>query len=131
MIVLDASAAIELLLGTASGRRVARRVASPDETLHAPHLIDVEVAQVLRRFVLSSGLSAGRAEEALADLGELDLIRYSHGPLLSRAWELRANYTAYDAVYIALAEATGAGLLTCDRKLARSAELGISVIVLA
>jgi predicted nucleic acid-binding protein len=130
MIVLDASAALELLLGTDRGRRVARRIASPDETLHAPHLLDLEVAQVLRRFVLSSQLAPGRAEEALVDLDELDLIRYPHGPLLWRVWELRANYTAYDAVYIALTEATGACLLTCDRKLAKSARLGIAVEVL-
>jgi predicted nucleic acid-binding protein len=119
MIVLDASAAIELLLSTAIGRRVARCIASPDQTLHAPYLIDVEVAQVLRRFVLSSQLSPQRAEEALADFERLDLTRYPHGPLLPRVWELRENYTAYDAVYVALAEATGACLLTCDRKLGK------------
>ncbi len=119
MIVLDASAAIELLLFTELGMRVARRIASPAETLHAPHLIDVEVAQVLRRFVLSAQLSAERAAEAVADFEQLDVTRYPHGPLLPRAWELRDNYTAYDAVYVALAEATGACLLTCDRKLAQ------------
>lgn len=129
MIVLDASAAIELLLWTGLGTRVAQRIADPDETLHAPHLIDVEVAQVLRRFVLSAQLAAERAETALADLEQLDVNRYPHGPLLPRAWELRDNYTAYDAVYVALAEAIGARLLTCDRRLAQGHGATVTVEV--
>ncbi|MBN2197224.1 MAG: type II toxin-antitoxin system VapC family toxin [Polyangiaceae bacterium] len=130
MIVLDASAAIELLLCTAVGKRVARRIASPDEALFAPHLIDVEVAQVLRRFVLSAQLSLARAEEALVDFEQLGLNRYPHGPLLSRVWELRGRCTAYDAVYLALAEATGACLLTCDRKLGKGHGTAVTVEVL-
>lgn len=119
MIVLDASAAVELLLWSDAGRRVARRIADPAESLHAPHLLDVEVAQVLRRAERSGLLQPERALEALRSLADLGLARYGHGPLLSRAWELRRNCTAYDAVYLALAEALGAPLLTLDEGLAR------------
>jgi predicted nucleic acid-binding protein len=86
--------------------------------LHARHLLDVEVAQVFRRHVAQGAITASRAEEALQDLLDLRLLRYPHGLLLPRAWELRDNLTAYDAVYVALAEALDATLLTCDRKLA-------------
>ena len=119
MIVLDASAAVELLLWSDAGRRVARRLANPAESLHAPHLIDVEVTQVLRRAERARMLEPDRASEALRALGDLGLAHYGHGPLLSRAWELRHNCTAYDAVYLALAEALGAPLLTLDAGLAR------------
>ena len=120
MIVLDASAALELLLQTPLGVRVADRALAADESLHTPHLLDVEVAQVLRRHTLAGELSAARAQEALADLADLPLVRYAHTQLLSRVWSLRDSLTAYDAVYIALAEALEAPLLTTDRKLARS-----------
>lgn len=118
MIVLDASAVIELLMRTATGRRVEARVFSPAESLHAPHLIDVEVAQVLRRYVAAGAMVASRASEALADLRDLLLTRYRHDLMLERIWQLRDNLTAYDAAYVALAEALDAPLLTCDRKLA-------------
>jgi len=118
VIVLDASSAIEWLLQTLTGARVAQRVLSSGEALHAPHLLDVEVAQVFRRHVAQGAITASRAEEALQDLLDLRLRRYPHGLLLRRAWELRDNLSAYDAVYVALAEALEATLLTCDRKLA-------------
>lgn len=118
MIVLDASAAVEWLLQTSSGVEIARRVLSSGESLHAPHLLDVEVAQVLRRAVSTQSVSAGRAREALEDLSQLRLQRYPHFPFLRRVWELRGNLTAYDAVYAALAETLGATLLTRDRKIA-------------
>lgn len=117
MIVLDASAVVELLLGTPAGRRVARRVADEEESLHAPHLLDLEVAQVLRRYVAASVLTAKEAEHALDELTSLDLARYPHDVLLARVWQLRRNATAYDAAYLALAEALSAPLLTCDAKL--------------
>ncbi|MFN8095505.1 MAG: type II toxin-antitoxin system VapC family toxin [Vicinamibacteria bacterium] len=120
MIVLDASALVELLLGTAAGRAVLERIASPDVSLHAPHLADVEVAQVLRRLARDGDLDPGSAGTALADLRALDLERHSHEPLLERVWALRDNLTAYDAVYVALAEALDAKLVTCDRRLARA-----------
>ena len=121
MIVLDASALLELLLVTPAGVSVAKRIASERETLHAPQLIDLEVLQVLRRFAASGALDPGRAEQALEDLQSLDLERYPHQPLLDRLWQLRANVTAYDAAYLALAEALLAPLLTFDARLAGAA----------
>lgn len=118
MIVLDASAALDLLLVTPSGRRIAQRIASAKETLHAPHLIDLEVAQVLRRYTAARQIDEARAGEVLEDLSDLDLYRYPHDVLLARIWELRHNVTAYDAAYLALAEALDAILLTRDKRLA-------------
>ena len=118
MIVLDASAAVEWLLQTSTGVRVARRILSSRETLHAPHLLDVEVTQVFGRQVAQGAITASRAEEALQDLLDLRLRRYPHGFLLGRVWELCDNLTAYDALYIALTEVLDATLLTRDGKLA-------------
>ncbi|CAN5147532.1 type II toxin-antitoxin system VapC family toxin [soil metagenome] len=118
MIVLDASAVVELVLNTEGGRRVAKRIAPPHETLHAPHLLTVEVAQVLRRYSMAGELDARTAAAAFGDLDDLTIERYDHEVLLSRVWSLRHNLTAYDAAYIALAEALDAPLLTADRRLA-------------
>ena len=117
MIVLDASAALELLLQTPRSAAIARRIAKQGETLHAPHLIDLEVAQVLRRFVRARALPDERAAKALDDFRDLPLVRYAHSLLLDRVWSLRANATAYDAAYLALAEALNAPLLTADRRI--------------
>lgn len=118
MIVLDASAAVELLLNTPAAPGIAMRAFAAGETLHAPYLIDLEVAQVLRRWVAAGQLGRGRADEALEDLADLPLARYPHLMLLPRIWSLRANATAYDAAYLALAEGLGATLLTRDAALA-------------
>jgi predicted nucleic acid-binding protein len=118
VIVLDASAAVELLLGTSAGEAVGRRVRPQTESLHAPHLIDVEVAQVLRRYVTKGSLGDRRARAMLRDYEDLDVRRYPHDVLLPRVWQLRRNVTAYDAVYLVLAEVLSAPLLTCDAKLA-------------
>jgi predicted nucleic acid-binding protein len=120
MMVLDASALIELLLGTDQGRAIAGRIDDPRLGLHVPHLVDVEVAQALRRYVREGGLDAASAAAALDDLRSLDLERHGHESLLDRVWALRGNLTAYDAVYVALAEALDATLLTCDGRLARA-----------
>ena len=120
MIVLDASAVLELLLGTPAGARVAARIAAPAETLHAPHLVDLEVAQVLRRFQREGDLDEARGRGALEVLRDLDVARYPHDVLLPRIWQLRGAVTAYDAAYLALAEALAAPLLTADAKLARA-----------
>jgi predicted nucleic acid-binding protein len=88
------------------------------EVLHAPHLIDVEVAQVLRRLELAKVLEEARAKQALEDLGDLRLVRHPHADLLDRVWSLRRNLTAYDALYLALSEALDAPLVTTDQRLA-------------
>src|SRR4051812_39161389 len=104
IMVLDASAIIELILSTPAGRVVAARIADPAESLHAPHLADVEVAQALRRYVRERQIDEQTAATALSDLRALDLQRHAHEPLLDRVWDLRRNLTAYDAVYVALAQ---------------------------
>jgi len=120
MIVLDASVLVELLLGTKRGRSIAERLADPALGLHVPHLADIEVTQALRRYVLVGQLDADCAAAALEDLRVLDLERHAHEPLLGRVWVLRGNLSAYDAVYVALAEALETTLLTCDGRLARA-----------
>ena len=120
MMVLDASALVELLLGTSLGRSIALRIADPEVGLHVPHLADVEVAQTLRRYVSEGELDAAAAADALDDLRALDVERHSHEPLLDRVWARRDNLTAYYAVYVALAEALYTTLLTCDGRLARA-----------
>ncbi len=118
MIVVDASAVLELLLNTRVGRRIAARIAPPEITLHAPHFVDLEVAQVLRRYLLRGAIDADRGRLALVHLTELDLQRYRHDLFLPRIWALRHNVTAYDAAYVALAESLDAPLVTTDRRLA-------------
>lgn len=120
MIVIDASALLEVLLVTPAALGIEDRLFAPDQTLHAPHLIDLEVAQVLRRYCASGELEPGRAQEALDDLAAFALQRYPHDLFLPRVWELRHNITAYDAAYIALAEELSAPLLTADQHLARA-----------
>ncbi|HEX7090352.1 MAG TPA: type II toxin-antitoxin system VapC family toxin [Longimicrobiales bacterium] len=117
MIVPDASAILELLLRTDAAAAVETRLFA-GETLHAPHVLDLEVAQVLRRYALRGELSARRGAEALADFAALPIERYPHHLFLGRIWDLRANVTAYDAAYLALAEALDAPLVTCDARLA-------------
>ena len=121
MIVVDASALLEFLLQTPLGTRVEARLFRDRDQFHAPHLADVEVTQGLRRLVRARELSPARAAEAIADLADLDLQRHPHLDLLTRAWKLRENVTAYDAMYVALAEALDAPLVTCDRPLASTA----------
>ncbi len=121
MTVIDASAVLELLLRTPAAATVENRLFGAGETLHAPHLIDIEVAQVLRRYAGRGDVGAVRCRAALSDLIDLPLTRYPHDFLLPRVWEMRGNLTAYDAVYVALAEALDAPLLTRDRRLARAA----------
>lgn len=118
MIVLDASAAVELVLRLPLGEAVAARLADADEPVHAPHLLGVEVAQVVRRYVLRGEVRPERGAEALGDLADLDVVRHPHEPLLPAMWRQRANLTAYDAAYVALAEALDAPLLTLDARLA-------------
>ena len=125
--VLDASGAVELLLNTAPGRRLAGRLANEDEFVHVPHLIDLEIAQVLRRYVLHGALDDRAGAMALQRWRELDVERYPHEPLLGRVWQLRADVSAYDAIYVALAEALSTVLVTGDRRLAGVPGLTVAV----
>ncbi len=118
--ILDASAVVELLLRSPRGRRVDPLIADPAISLDVPHLVDVEVTQALRRFVKEGRIDSADASAALGVLASLDLARHSHEPLLERILELRDNLTAYDATYVALAEALGTTLLTCDARLAKA-----------
>jgi predicted nucleic acid-binding protein len=120
VIVIDASALLEVLLNTPASGRVADRIFADNDTLRAPHLLDLEVAQVLRRYTFSGQMNAERSEQVLEDLADLPLNRYPHDVFLFRIWALRRNLTAYDAAYIALAEALNAPLITRDAALARA-----------
>lgn len=118
--VLDASAAVELLLNTPAGDRISSRLEDETEVIHAPHLIDIEIAQFLRRHVLHGLLEDARVGRALDRWRDLDIERYAHAPLLDRVWQLRHNVSAYDAVYVALAEALSTALVTGDERLLRA-----------
>ena len=118
--VMDASAAVEILLNTPAGGRLLQRVRN-GATVAAPHLIDVEIAHVLRRLVRREVMTAARAAAALTLWSGLRIKRYRHDALLERIWSLRENLSAYDAAYVALAEALGLPLVTADRRLARAA----------
>jgi predicted nucleic acid-binding protein len=121
VIVVDASALLEVLLRTPAAKAVEDRLFASRQALHAPHLLDVEVAQVIRRYAASGEVDSERGRMALTDLADFPLRRYPHDFLLPRIWDLRNNLTAYDAAYVALAEALDAPLLTRDRRLAAAA----------
>ncbi len=131
MLVVDASALTELVLGRPAGGVVGEHFADHQFALHAPHLVDVEVLSALRRLVSSGEATAERAGDAIADLLDLPIERYPHDILVPRIWELRENFSAYDAGYVALAEAVSGEpvpLLTADARLARAINLtGTSV----
>jgi predicted nucleic acid-binding protein len=129
LIVLDASSAVDWLLQTSAGIRIEQRIYTRNESLHAPHLLDLEVVQVLRRLVRESVISTQRANEAIADLVDFRLTRYPHAVLLARIWQLRHNLSAYDAAYVVLAEKLRAPLITRDVHLASAAGHGASVEV--
>jgi predicted nucleic acid-binding protein len=118
VIVADASAVVEVLLNTPSGAEIRDLLFASEETIHVPHLLDLEVLQVLRRYARTSGIGNARIERALEIYADMGLNRYPHTALFRRIWELRHNFTAYDAAYIALAEALDAPLLTCNRAFA-------------
>jgi predicted nucleic acid-binding protein len=118
VIVLDASAAIDWLLQTPAGQKIEQRIYTRNESLHAPHLLDLEVAQVLRRLVRERSIPAQRADQAIDDLLDLRITRYPHFIFLPRIWQLRQNFSGYDAAYMALAEKLGAPLITRDSRLA-------------
>jgi predicted nucleic acid-binding protein len=118
MIVVDASAVLEILLPT-SGALIAQDwIFTPGQTLHAPHLIDLEVTQVVRRHVANRRIEEDVGRGALASLLDLPITRYPHSTLLDRVWALKGNLSAYDAAYVALAEMLDAPLVTRDKRLA-------------
>ncbi|MBI4617377.1 MAG: type II toxin-antitoxin system VapC family toxin [Planctomycetes bacterium] len=120
MIVLDASVVVDLLLDVPPHcTGIFERIRREPGGAAAPHLLDAEVGQVVRRLTLARRIDALRARAVLRDLGEFSVVRYPHGPLLDRAFALRDQVTMYDALYIVLAEALGARLLSRDRALGR------------
>lgn len=128
MIVLDASACIEWLLGADAAEEVAHHLLSAS-TVHAPQLLSVEVTQVLRRYTIRDELDQRRATAALDDLADLDVAYHDHAPLLPAIWQRRATLTAYDAAYVALADVLDAPLLTLDQRLAAAPGADVEVVV--
>ena len=121
MIVVDASALFQVLDRGSDGDRIEARLFHPAQPICAPHLIDAEIAHVLRKHVLATKITEARAQAALQDFLALRLARFSHTPLLPRVFALRHTMTAYDALYVALAESLDATLVTRDERLARAA----------
>jgi len=130
VIVVDASALVDFLAPVLRKPLLDARVQASVE-LHIPHLADVEVSHALRRLVAQGTLGADRAADARYDLTRLPARRYAHTLFLERAWELRHTVSTYDAMYIALAEALDAPLVTCDAALARARGIRASVEVYA
>jgi predicted nucleic acid-binding protein len=131
VIVLDASVVVAWLLRLSAADPVEAYLADPSVDPHAPHLLDLEVAQVLRRLAAAGRISPRRGAQALDDLGDLDLVRHPHDVLLPSIWRLRSNLTAYDAAYVALAEALTAPLATLDAKLAAAPGHQAEVLLLS
>lgn len=131
MLVLDASVLIELLVPARRAPAVHALLRGDEGSWHVPHLADVEVAQVLRRFERRGVLDSQRAETALQHLAQLDLVRHDHEPFLPRIWAHRHNLSAYDAAYLVLAEAFQAQLVTADRGLAEVARRFVGVHLVA
>lgn len=118
MIVLDASAAFALIANAPPiAERVRERLTRPGESIHVPHLFDVEILNVMRRYVLRGQMAPDRASRAITALGSLGLIRHPHVGLLDRIWQPRENLSAYDAAYVSLAESLEAPLITLDDRL--------------
>lgn len=126
MLVVDASAIVDLLLEQPANAVLVKRLTSAEE-LHAPHLLDVEVLSVIRRLCLNGSLSGDAATAAVHNFKLLPISRYPHEPFLDRVWHLRDVLTAYDAVYVALAETLGLTLVTSDTKLGRTHGHGATV----
>ena len=128
MIVLDSSAVVEWLLGLPRADAVGARILAAD-SLHAPALMDIEVAQVMRRYTAAKEIAADTGERALNVLRDLDLNRYTHESLLTTIWKLRHNLTAYDATFVALAGVLDAPLITLDRRIAGATMTGWNITV--
>lgn len=118
---MDASAVAELLLGRPLARAVEAYVFDSESGAQAPDLLNVEILHVLRRHERRGVIDPERSRAAISDLSDLPITRYPTIALVERAWALRANLTAYDAMYVALAEALDAPLVTADARLASAA----------
>ena len=129
-LVVDASALVEVLLATELAPKIEEEIAEPEAELHTPALCDVEVASALRRALLGGRPQEGRARQALRDLADLPMTRHGHQLLVARTLELRHNFSAYDATYVALAERLDAALVTADRRLASAVRLQLDLSVI-
>jgi predicted nucleic acid-binding protein len=127
VIVSDASAVCELLMRRPAARRMTELILADGASVHAPDLMSVEVLHVIRRLARNGAITAGRADAMRHDLADLPIHVYPARPLLARAWALRDNITVYDALYVALAEALDATLVTADHALARAAAMTTAV----
>lgn len=123
--VLDASAAVELLLASPAGRHVDRGLRG--RTIAAPGHLDAEVLSALGRLAREGAVTEERVERSVTELARAPVARYPLAPLLSDAWELRANVSLRDALYVALARRLDAMLITADARLARAPELGVAL----
>jgi predicted nucleic acid-binding protein len=130
LIVIDASAEVAILLNIGQdAERIRSRIARQGETLHVPHLFEIEILHALRSLTLRGTVPSERARLALDRLRDTRFVRYPHTALMERMWALRENLTAYDAAYIALAEALDAPLVTTDARLARASGVRAAVEV--
>lgn len=130
MIVVDASVMATALADDGTDGEVARTRLGADGDIHVPHLLDLEVASVLRRRHRAQHIIERRAMSAMQDLHDLPVVRYPHLPFLGRIWELRRNLTPNDAAYVALAESLGCALLTGDKKVGRASGIRCQVEIL-
>jgi predicted nucleic acid-binding protein len=117
MIVPDASVVVELLSNGPLADSIESALREEAGPLIVPHLLDVEVMSAFRGLAAGQRIDSRRSHEWMKELSEFPAERYPHQPLITRIWELRHNFTAHDAAYIALAEATDSTLYTCDKKL--------------
>jgi predicted nucleic acid-binding protein len=120
VLVMDASALVEYLLGSDLGQKLSSTIEDAGGDLHVPFLCDVEVTSALRGLVAAKLVALERALDAVEDYADLPVTRHSHLVLLERVLSLRHNFSAYDATYLALADALNASFVTCDEALARA-----------
>jgi predicted nucleic acid-binding protein len=130
VIVVDASVVVDLLLQGGDAASLSVRLLDPGQVLNAPHLLDIEVAQALRRYARIVDIDAARGRAALEDLADLPIERYPHALLLQRIWTYRDNLTADDATYLVLAEALDCPVWTRDRRFAASPVTGGRVVLI-
>lgn len=129
--VVDSSAILDLVTDGPAAAAVSNRLGGLGGVLYAPAIIDLEVLHVIRRWVLVGELALHKAETAIEFYGKIEILRFAHDPLIRRIWQLRDNFTAYDAAYVALAEGMRVPLITLDARLAKAAPPTIRVELIA